>query len=108
MIHGLFAAVVSDPIRFNSRPIRSLRAPFVLSNASAVLEAVTPIHQSVAVSVFCRPLIPSGRKPEVYQYPIGRRHVCHGDAIPLNGLGAPFSDELLFPFERSHKFLSGE
>ena len=51
MIHRLLAAVVRDRLGVNGSTICSLCGPLILSSANAMLKAVTPVRQGVAVSV---------------------------------------------------------
>jgi hypothetical protein len=97
MIHRLLAAVFRNPRACNGRAVRPLRQPFVLSNAHAMLKAVSPLGHGIAVSLFCGPFVPSDRKPEFFQDAVGRRNIGHRAIITTNSNRAPLADILGLP-----------
>ena len=97
MIHRLLAAVFRDPRACNGRPVRPLRQAFVLSNSHAMLKAVSPLGHGIAVSLFCGPFVPAGRKPESFQDAVRRRNVGHRVTITTNSNRAPLADVLGLP-----------
>lgn len=108
MVHGLFSAVVCDPLGCNRCTEYLLRRSLILSNADTMLKAVGPIGHGVAVPHFCGPSEPSGRESELLQDAVRRSDVRHRKAISARGTGTPLAEIQLLSLWSVHGSLAGQ